>query len=92
MTFCPTGWFGRVFLKTGLVMEPYRRFAPDILLSGTDSVDLEKYGFQGHVRHTPGHTPGSISVESLTQEALVGDLLASGIRYCDERPGQASTV
>jgi len=79
MTFCPTGWFGRVFLKTGLVMEPYRRFAPDILLSGTDSIDLGKYGFQGHVRPTPGHTAGSISVELSTQEALVGDLLASGI-------------
>ena len=79
MTFCPTGWFGRVFLKTGLVMEPYRGFVPDILLSGTDSIDLEKYGFQGHVRSTPGHTAGSISVELPTQEAMVGDLLASGI-------------
>jgi glyoxylase-like metal-dependent hydrolase (beta-lactamase superfamily II) len=79
MTFCPTGWFGRVFLKTGLVMEPYRRFVPYILLSGTDSIDLEKYGFQGHVRPTPGHTAGSISVELPTQEAMVGDLLASGI-------------
>jgi glyoxylase-like metal-dependent hydrolase (beta-lactamase superfamily II) len=79
MTFCPTGWFGRIFLKTGLVMEPYRRFAPDILLSGTDSIDLEKYGFQGHIRSTPGHTAGSISVELSTREALIGDLLASGI-------------
>ena len=79
MTFCPTGWFGRVFLKTGLVMEPYRRFAPDILLSGTDSIDLEKYGFQGHVRPTPGHTAGSICVELTTQETLVGNLVSSGI-------------
>ena len=77
MTFCPTGWFGRVFLKTGLVNEPYRGFAPDILLSGTDSIDLEKYGFQGHVRSTPGHTAGSISVEldvSLAEHVLgIGD-------------------
>jgi glyoxylase-like metal-dependent hydrolase (beta-lactamase superfamily II) len=79
MTFRPTGWFGRVFLKTGLVQEPYTGFTPDILLSGADSIDLEKYGFQGHVRPTPGHTPGSISVELPTQDALVGDLLASGI-------------
>jgi hypothetical protein len=42
-------------------------------------IDLEKYGFQGHVRPTPGHTAGSISVELTTQEALVGDLVASGI-------------
>jgi glyoxylase-like metal-dependent hydrolase (beta-lactamase superfamily II) len=79
MTFCPTGWFGRVFLKTGLVMEPYKRFAPDILLSGADSFDLREYGFQGHIRSTPGHTAGSISVELSDQEALVGNLLASGI-------------
>jgi len=79
MTFCPTGWFGRVFLKTGLVMQPYKRFAPDILLSGADPFDLREYGVQGHIRFTPGHTAGSISVELSDQEALVGDLLASGI-------------
>ena len=79
MTFCPTGWFGRVFLKTGLVMQPYMRFAPDILLSGADSFDLREYGVQGHIRFTPGHTAGSISIELSDQEALVGDLLSSGI-------------
>ena len=79
MTFCPTGWFGRVFYKTGFVLEPYTPFAPDILLSGTDTLDLEKYGFQGRVRPTPGHTGGSISVELSTQQTLVGDLVASGI-------------
>ena len=79
MTFCPTGWFGRAFFKTGLVLEPYSPFVPDILLSGTDTLDLEKYGFQGRVRPTPGHTAGSISVELSTQQALVGDLIASGI-------------
>jgi hydroxyacylglutathione hydrolase len=79
MTFCPTGWFGRVFLKTGLPTGSYKSFAPDILLSGTDSFDLQEYGFQGHIRSTPGHTAGSISVELSDQDALVGDLLASGI-------------
>jgi glyoxylase-like metal-dependent hydrolase (beta-lactamase superfamily II) len=79
MTFCPTGWSGRVFLKTGLPRQAYKSFAPDILLSGADSFDLREYGLQGHIRPTPGHTAGSISVELSDQEALVGDLVASGI-------------
>ena len=79
MTYCPTGWFGRVFYKTGLPISPYTPFAPDILLTGTDTFDLEKFGFQGRITFTPGHTAGSISVELATHQAMVGDLLASGI-------------
>lgn len=79
MSFCPTGWFGRLFLKTPLMRAPYEGFAPDILLSKADTLDLRSYGLRGIVRHTPGHTAGSISVELATKEALVGDLLASGI-------------
>jgi glyoxylase-like metal-dependent hydrolase (beta-lactamase superfamily II) len=79
MTFCPTGWFGRLFLKTGLMIEPYIGFEPDILLSNEEAVDLGKYGIPGVVKHTPGHTAGSISVELSTKEALVGDLISSGI-------------
>ncbi len=40
MTFCPTGWFGRWFLKTGLILQPYRPFVPDILLEDADQLDL----------------------------------------------------
>lgn len=79
MTFCTTGWFGRLFIKTGLMFEPYEAFSPDILLSNSDVFDLAPYGIGGFVRHTPGHTAGSISVELATKDALVGDLIASGI-------------
>ncbi len=79
MTFCPTGIFGRFFLKTGLMFEPYKAFRPDILLSQGQKLDLKQYGFQGYVQHTPGHTAGSISVVLKDQQAFVGDLLASGI-------------
>jgi glyoxylase-like metal-dependent hydrolase (beta-lactamase superfamily II) len=79
MTFCPTSWFGRIFLMTGIPREAYKGFTPDILLSGDDSFDLQDYGVQGHIRSTPGHTAGSISVELADHEALVGDLVASGI-------------
>ena len=79
MTFCPTGWFGRLFLKTPLMYESYKGFVPDILLSKDDTLDLSHYGIPGSIKHTPGHTAGSISVELSTKDALVGDLIASGI-------------
>lgn len=79
MTFCPTGWFGRLFLCTKLMLEPYVGFRPDIELAVGAELDMAQYGVDGVIRHTPGHTEGSISVELPTGDALVGDLLASGI-------------
>ena len=79
MTFCPTGWFGRLFLKTPLPYQPYVGFEPDILLRDADTMDLATFGVDGMVRHTAGHTAGSISVELSSEDALVGDLIASGI-------------
>lgn len=79
MTFCATGWFGRLFLKAGLITRKYERFTPDILLSQDEVLDLESFGFLGRVIPTPGHTEGSISVLMDDQQAFVGDLLSSGI-------------
>lgn len=79
MTFCPTGWFCRLFLKTNLPREPYRPFVPDILLAQHETFDLSPYGVSGTIVHTPGHTNGSVSVELAAKDVLVGDLLASGI-------------
>jgi glyoxylase-like metal-dependent hydrolase (beta-lactamase superfamily II) len=79
MTYCPTGLVGRLFLKTPLPHQPYEGFQPDIRMRNADTINLIEFGVDGIVRHTAGHTPGSIAVELSTQEALVGDLLASGI-------------
>ncbi|WP_426445932.1 MBL fold metallo-hydrolase [Paenibacillus sp. S-38] len=79
MTFCPTGWFGRLFIKTPLMREPYIGFEPDLLLTERGEIPLGPYGIPGTVKHTPGHTSGSISIELPSREALVGDLVASGI-------------
>lgn len=79
MTFCTTGWPGRLFFKTPIPHESYTAFEPDVLLSKDDTLNLSKFGVQGSVQHTPGHTQGSISVELESEEALVGDLVASGI-------------
>ncbi|MNH94315.1 Metallo-beta-lactamase L1 precursor [compost metagenome] len=79
MTFCPTGPFARMFFKTGFILQPYEGFTPDLLVSGEQAIDLRPFGVPGTVIHTPGHTLGSISVELESKEAMVGDLLASGI-------------
>lgn len=79
MTFCPTGWFGRLFKKTGLIEKPYDPFEPDIMLKNKDVLDLASFGIPAMAKHTPGHTQGSISVVLQNKEALVGDLVSSGI-------------
>jgi len=45
----------------------------EILLE--EKFDLNNFGVDGYVLHTPGHTQGSVSV-ILNDEAIVGDLLA----------------
>ena len=79
MRFCATGWFGRVFLRMGLILQPYTPFTPDVLLQAHETLDLSPYGLDGVVRHTPGHTAGSLSVQLASGDVMVGDLLASGI-------------
>ena len=79
MTYCPTGLVGRLFLKTPAPHQPYEGFVPDILMDDAETVDLADFGVDGLVRHTAGHTSGSISLELSSEDALVGDLIASGI-------------
>ena len=79
MTHCPTGWFGRLFLKTGRPTTPYGAFTPEILLKGDEGFDLADYGLHGSVVATPGHTEGSVSVTLSNKSALVSDLVASGL-------------
>lgn len=79
MSFCPTGRVGRLLLKTPLPHAPYEGFEPDIMMTDGETVNLLNFGVDGVVRHTGGHTPGSIAVELSSQDVLVGDLIASGI-------------
>ncbi len=79
MTFCPTGKVGRYFLKTPLPHQSYTAFEPDLLLRDDETFDISEFGIAGVIRHTPGHTAGSLSVELCSNEAMVGDLVASGI-------------
>jgi glyoxylase-like metal-dependent hydrolase (beta-lactamase superfamily II) len=49
------------------------------MMKNGDLMNLADFGVDGVVRHTAGHTAGSIAVELSSQDAFVGDLLASGI-------------
>ena len=79
MTYCDTGWAGRLFLRTRVPLEVYEAFTPDILLHEGQVLDLAPYGIDGVARHTPGHTAGSISLQLADGDMMVGDLLASGV-------------
>lgn len=79
MTYCATGWISGLFFRTGIIVQPYRPFTPDILLADGQVLDLAPYGLAGRVRPTPGHTAGSVSLELAGGDAMVGDLLASGV-------------
>lgn len=79
MTYCTTGWAGRLFIKTPVPHEPYQGFEPDILMKNADAMSLMDFGVDGVIRHTAGHTAGSIAIELASQDAMVGDLIASGI-------------
>jgi glyoxylase-like metal-dependent hydrolase (beta-lactamase superfamily II) len=66
-------------MRTGLILQPYEPFTPDILLQDDAPMDLSRFGVAGVARQTPGHTAGSVSVQLGSGDALVGDLVASGI-------------
>jgi glyoxylase-like metal-dependent hydrolase (beta-lactamase superfamily II) len=79
MTYCPTGLFGKFFLKTGRPTRPYDAFTPEILLKDKEDFNLSDFGVHGTVVLTSGHTEGSLSVTLSNRDALVSDLVASGI-------------
>jgi len=56
-----------------LLSKHLKGIQPDILVG--DSLDLKELGFQGTILHTPGHSPGSISILFNTGDAFVGDLI-----------------
>ena len=74
-----TGLFGRLFYKTGAILEPFPYFIPDVTMTATE-LSLAEYGFPTvNLLHTPGHTHGSISVLLDDGRVIAGDLAAAGI-------------
>ncbi len=50
----------------------------------SQEMDLSEFGVAGEIVHTPGHTPGSISLFLEDKTAIVGDLMMS--LYIPEKP------
>jgi len=79
-----TAW-GKVFRTLGApLMIPFLRvpsIVPDLLVDD-EGLDLGPYGVEGRVVHTPGHSPGSLSVVLPSGEAFVGDLAMNGPPMC----------
>lgn len=70
------------------LMIPFARMAkaqgiePQVILE--DDMDLGPYGVNAKVIHTPGHTPGSISLLLANGDVIVGDLVTENLLH----PGQ----
>jgi glyoxylase-like metal-dependent hydrolase (beta-lactamase superfamily II) len=75
----PTGAIGRLFMSLLARRGPAKApsFEPDILIEG--EMDLKKFGVDGKIIHTPGHTPGSVSIALPGGEVIVGDLIMRGM-------------
>lgn len=98
-----TPW-GRIFGGfLGRFMVPSVRIPPtpvDVVLSEAD-LSLEPWGIAGRVLHTPGHSPGSVTVLLDSGDAFVGDLamnwfmLGIGPRlplFAEDEPGIRGSV
>jgi glyoxylase-like metal-dependent hydrolase (beta-lactamase superfamily II) len=62
----------------GMMARPSAPVQPGMPFSG--SLDLRSYGIEGSAEHTPGHTPGSVSVILSGGEAIIADLLRGSLR------------
>ena len=68
--------WGKVFIGIHKLFMPLINIPSvtvDVLL-GDEPLSLADYGIPGKILHTPGHSPGSVSVLLNTGEAFVGDL------------------
>lgn len=75
----PTGAIGRLFISLMSKRSPAK--APpvktDIIIE--NDMDLSKFGVEGKVIHTPGHTAGSLAVLLPGGKIIVGDTIMRGI-------------
>jgi len=74
----PYGFKGKTMLKMfgGMQKRIPNGYVADIIMKGY-TFNLESYGVNARIIHTPGHTAGSVSVISDEGYAVIGDLLMS---------------
>ncbi|MFV8326866.1 MBL fold metallo-hydrolase [Flavobacterium sp. ZS1P14] len=78
-TLKPNNKIWDIVLKPKLVKDTASPCLSDIVLKGNEEYHLSNYGINGKVIHTPGHTPGSLSVILEDGNAIIMDLASSGI-------------
>lgn len=59
-----------------LVNKPFPPVAPDLFVD--ESFNLDEYGIEGRILHTPGHTAGSIALILPNGAAIAGDVMMGG--------------
>ncbi len=70
--------FARLLERLMLPFVRIRSTQVDIVLDDS-GLSLRDYGIAGEIIHTPGHSPGSVSVVLDSGDAFVGDLAMSGL-------------
>jgi glyoxylase-like metal-dependent hydrolase (beta-lactamase superfamily II) len=70
----PYGWLGR--LTKPFVVKPYEGVEPDVVIERER--ELSAYGVNARLLFTPGHTAGSLSILTDSNEAIIGDLMMGG--------------
>jgi glyoxylase-like metal-dependent hydrolase (beta-lactamase superfamily II) len=85
MTWPPgvTAWgkISRGLFKPVMSLLRYEIPQVDVLL-GDDGLSLAEYGISGRIVHTPGHSPGSVSVLLDTGDAFVGCMAQNSLPFC----------
>jgi glyoxylase-like metal-dependent hydrolase (beta-lactamase superfamily II) len=79
------GHVARYLLKPMTPIFSFKGSKVDVVI-GDEGLSLEEYGIPGKIIHTPGHTPGSVSVLLETGEAFVGCMTHNNLPF-RLRPG-----
>lgn len=74
------GKISRFVLKPFLQMKCFTPAATDIVLDDND-FSLVPFGIEGKIIHTPGHTPGSVSVVLGNGTAFIGCVAQNGFPF-----------
>ncbi|KAA0081741.1 MBL fold metallo-hydrolase [Mycolicibacterium sp. P9-64] len=72
----PIGVFGHLFSRTPPPNESTQPLHPDLVL--TSECRLDERGVDARIIHTPGHTPGSVSILLDEGDLIAGDMLTGG--------------
>ncbi len=75
--YLPTGFAGKLWKNSPPAKAEFDPVTPDIIIE--HEMDLAPFGVDAKVIHTPGHTPGSVSVVVEDNLIIAGDLLAGGV-------------